>query len=196
MKSSNFEENQRIFTRFYVNFFQLLPHFQTAKLQWKMIQMRFTAPQNFHNHFLLISVFRFEIQPRCKTDGICHIYFENGKSLCSEINFANQIFSWTFDQPSNFQRIKHVFFNLEFFFGKLIMSSKNMSNSFFFFSILLNFTWFQLLYIPLVIYVPALAFNQVTGINLHMIANIVCAVCIFYTTLVSLLMRLYSHIPI
>ncbi|OXU24946.1 hypothetical protein TSAR_015669 [Trichomalopsis sarcophagae] len=44
----------------------------------------------------------------------------------------------------------------------------------------------MLLYIPLVIYVPALAFNQVTGVNLHMIASIVCAVCIFYTTLVSL----------
>ncbi|XP_014206395.1 sodium-coupled monocarboxylate transporter 1-like [Copidosoma floridanum] len=41
----------------------------------------------------------------------------------------------------------------------------------------------MLLYIPLVIYVPALAFNQVTGVNLHMIASIVCAVCIFYTTL-------------
>ena len=42
----------------------------------------------------------------------------------------------------------------------------------------------QLLYIPLVIYVPALAFNQVTGLNLHAIALLVCAVCIFYTTLV------------
>ncbi|XP_076239427.1 sodium-coupled monocarboxylate transporter 1 [Calliopsis andreniformis] len=41
----------------------------------------------------------------------------------------------------------------------------------------------MLLYIPLVIYVPALAFNQVTGMNLHAIALIVCAVCIFYTTL-------------
>ncbi|KZC08682.1 Sodium-coupled monocarboxylate transporter 2 [Dufourea novaeangliae] len=41
----------------------------------------------------------------------------------------------------------------------------------------------MLLYIPLVIYVPALAFNQVTGINLHAIALLVCAVCIFYTTL-------------
>ncbi|XP_017764407.1 PREDICTED: sodium-coupled monocarboxylate transporter 2-like isoform X1 [Eufriesea mexicana] len=41
----------------------------------------------------------------------------------------------------------------------------------------------MLLYIPLVIYVPALAFNQVTGINLHAIAILVCAVCIFYTTL-------------
>lgn len=42
----------------------------------------------------------------------------------------------------------------------------------------------QMLYIPLVIYVPALAFNQVTGINLHATAFLVCAVCIFYTTLV------------
>ncbi|XP_012281008.1 sodium-coupled monocarboxylate transporter 1 [Orussus abietinus] len=41
----------------------------------------------------------------------------------------------------------------------------------------------MLLYIPLVIYVPALAFNQVTGINLHVVAPLVCAVCIFYTTL-------------
>ncbi|CAH4038340.1 unnamed protein product [Pieris brassicae] len=41
----------------------------------------------------------------------------------------------------------------------------------------------MLLYIPIVIYVPALAFNQVTGINLHLITPIVCLVCIFYTTL-------------
>ncbi|KAK0176391.1 hypothetical protein PV328_000534 [Microctonus aethiopoides] len=42
---------------------------------------------------------------------------------------------------------------------------------------------YELLYIPLVIYVPALAFNQVTGIDLHIVAPLVCAVCIFYTTL-------------
>lgn len=63
----------------------------------------------------------------------------------------------------------------------------------------------MLLYIPIVIYVPALAFSQgkqkcilkfigtiyeiqfvilVTGINLHLITPIVCVVCIFYTTLV------------
>ncbi|XP_015525076.2 sodium-coupled monocarboxylate transporter 1 isoform X1 [Neodiprion lecontei] len=41
----------------------------------------------------------------------------------------------------------------------------------------------MLLYIPLVIYVPALAFNQVTGIQIHLITPIVCVVCIFYTTL-------------
>ncbi|KAL3283616.1 hypothetical protein HHI36_006755 [Cryptolaemus montrouzieri] len=41
----------------------------------------------------------------------------------------------------------------------------------------------MLLYIPIVIYVPALAFSQVTGINLHLITPLVCIVCIFYTTL-------------
>ncbi|XP_066143288.1 sodium-coupled monocarboxylate transporter 1-like isoform X2 [Euwallacea fornicatus] len=41
----------------------------------------------------------------------------------------------------------------------------------------------MLLYIPLVIYVPALAFSQVTGINLHLVTPVVCVVCIFYTTL-------------
>ncbi|KAG7313328.1 hypothetical protein JYU34_000439 [Plutella xylostella] len=40
-----------------------------------------------------------------------------------------------------------------------------------------------MLYIPIVIYVPALAFSQVTGVNLHLISPIVCVVCIFYTTL-------------
>ncbi|XP_046397318.1 sodium-coupled monocarboxylate transporter 2-like isoform X2 [Ischnura elegans] len=40
-----------------------------------------------------------------------------------------------------------------------------------------------LLYIPVVIYVPALAINQVSGVNIHLITPIVCLVCIFYTTL-------------
>ncbi|XP_039285768.1 sodium-coupled monocarboxylate transporter 2 isoform X1 [Nilaparvata lugens] len=40
-----------------------------------------------------------------------------------------------------------------------------------------------ILYIPVVIYVPALAFNQVTGMSVHTITPIVCLVCIFYTTL-------------
>ncbi|KAJ8940059.1 hypothetical protein NQ314_010893, partial [Rhamnusium bicolor] len=42
----------------------------------------------------------------------------------------------------------------------------------------------MLLYIPIVIYVPALAFSQVTGINLHLVTPVVCIVCIFYTTLI------------
>lgn len=37
-------------------------------------------------------------------------------------------------------------------------------------------------YLPIVIYVPALAFNQVTGINIHVITPIVCLICIFYTS--------------
>ncbi|XP_051172195.1 sodium-coupled monocarboxylate transporter 1-like [Leptopilina boulardi] len=36
-------------------------------------------------------------------------------------------------------------------------------------------------WLPIVIYVPALAFNQVTGINIHIITPFVCVVCIFYT---------------
>lgn len=63
-------------------------------------------------------------------------------------------------------------------------------------------------WLPVVIYVPALAFNQgtllnkmihvaqslylhfgylisVTGVNIHVITPIVCIVCIFYTSLVS-----------
>ncbi|XP_044729523.1 sodium-coupled monocarboxylate transporter 1-like [Chrysoperla carnea] len=38
-----------------------------------------------------------------------------------------------------------------------------------------------ILWLPIVIYVPALALNHVTGINTHVITPIVCAVCIFYT---------------
>ncbi|XP_065361339.1 sodium-coupled monocarboxylate transporter 1 isoform X2 [Calliphora vicina] len=38
-----------------------------------------------------------------------------------------------------------------------------------------------LIWLPIVIYVPALAFNQVTGVNIHIITPVVCIVCIFYT---------------
>ncbi|CAH0545847.1 unnamed protein product [Brassicogethes aeneus] len=38
-------------------------------------------------------------------------------------------------------------------------------------------------YIPIVIYIPALAFNQVTGMSIHYITPIICAICIFYTTI-------------
>ncbi|KAH8359979.1 hypothetical protein KR093_009843, partial [Drosophila rubida] len=44
------------------------------------------------------------------------------------------------------------------------------------------FTLTTLIWLPIVIYVPALAFNQVTGINVHVITPVVCIVCIFYTT--------------
>ncbi|XP_026284118.2 sodium-coupled monocarboxylate transporter 1 [Frankliniella occidentalis] len=41
----------------------------------------------------------------------------------------------------------------------------------------------QLLYMPVVIYVPCLALNQVSGISVHLISPIACLICIFYTTL-------------
>ncbi|KAJ8920690.1 hypothetical protein NQ315_004829 [Exocentrus adspersus] len=47
----------------------------------------------------------------------------------------------------------------------------------------LLFTLGLLSWLPLVIYVPALAFNQVTGINVHLITPIVCVICIFYTSM-------------
>ncbi|XP_058447773.1 sodium-coupled monocarboxylate transporter 1-like [Malaya genurostris] len=43
------------------------------------------------------------------------------------------------------------------------------------------FTAATLLHLPIVIFVPALAFNQVSGINVHFITTVVCTVCIFYT---------------
>ncbi|XP_055545367.1 sodium-coupled monocarboxylate transporter 1-like isoform X1 [Wyeomyia smithii] len=43
------------------------------------------------------------------------------------------------------------------------------------------FTLATLLHLPIVIFVPALAFNQVSGINVHFITTVVCTVCIFYT---------------
>nr|XP_022915696.1 sodium-coupled monocarboxylate transporter 2-like [Onthophagus taurus] len=45
------------------------------------------------------------------------------------------------------------------------------------------YTIYMLLYLPVVIFVPALALAQVTGINIYLITPITCGVCIFYTTL-------------
>lgn len=42
---------------------------------------------------------------------------------------------------------------------------------------------FVVLKLPIMIYVPALAFNQTTGIEIHLITPIVMAICIFYTCL-------------
>ncbi|KAG5889642.1 hypothetical protein JTB14_028921 [Gonioctena quinquepunctata] len=41
----------------------------------------------------------------------------------------------------------------------------------------------EVMFLPIIIYVPSLAFNQVTGINIHLIGSIVAVVCIFYTFL-------------
>lgn len=40
-----------------------------------------------------------------------------------------------------------------------------------------------IVWLPIVIYVPALAFNQTTGVNIHIITPVVMSVCIFYTYL-------------
>ncbi|XP_075146357.1 sodium-dependent multivitamin transporter [Haematobia irritans] len=37
------------------------------------------------------------------------------------------------------------------------------------------------LMLPVFIFIPALAFSQVTGLNIHLINTIVCAICVFYT---------------
>uniref|UniRef100_A0A182Q1N6 Sodium-coupled monocarboxylate transporter 1 n=1 Tax=Anopheles farauti TaxID=69004 RepID=A0A182Q1N6_9DIPT len=39
------------------------------------------------------------------------------------------------------------------------------------------------LWMPIVIYVPALAFNQVTGLSIHTVTPIVCLICMFYTSI-------------
>ncbi|CAD6991220.1 sodium-coupled monocarboxylate transporter 2 [Ceratitis capitata] len=39
------------------------------------------------------------------------------------------------------------------------------------------------LILPVVIFIPALAFSQVTGLNIHMVNAIVCSICAFYTML-------------
>ncbi|KAL3283359.1 hypothetical protein HHI36_006507 [Cryptolaemus montrouzieri] len=45
------------------------------------------------------------------------------------------------------------------------------------------FTFGIITWLPLVIYVPALAFNQVTGVNVHYTTPAVCIICIFYTSM-------------
>ncbi|KAG5681246.1 hypothetical protein PVAND_010697 [Polypedilum vanderplanki] len=45
------------------------------------------------------------------------------------------------------------------------------------------FSLATILWLPIVIYVPALAFNQTTGINIHIITPLVMSICIFYTSL-------------
>ncbi|XP_059617498.1 sodium-coupled monocarboxylate transporter 1-like [Phlebotomus argentipes] len=49
-----------------------------------------------------------------------------------------------------------------------------------------------MLFVPVIIYVPALAFNQVTGINVHLVTPIICAICIFYTTVGGLKAVVYT----
>lgn len=59
----------------------------------------------------------------------------------------------------------------------ILSRSKLIISPFFLFSIIPT----QILFLPIVLYVPALAFNQVTGANIYLISIIVCVVCVFYT---------------
>ncbi|XP_029174079.1 sodium-coupled monocarboxylate transporter 1-like [Nylanderia fulva] len=45
------------------------------------------------------------------------------------------------------------------------------------------FTISLFMYVPIVIYVPAIAFAQVTNLSVHMITPILCIVCIIYTSI-------------
>ncbi|GAB1858968.1 Sodium-coupled monocarboxylate transporter 1 [Camponotus japonicus] len=45
------------------------------------------------------------------------------------------------------------------------------------------FTISLFMYLPIVIYVPAIAFAQVTNLSVHMITPVVCIVCIIYTSI-------------
>ena len=49
------------------------------------------------------------------------------------------------------------------------------------------------MYIPIVVYVPALAFSQVTGYSVHAITPVFSIVCITYTSMVSKLAYLVTH---
>ncbi|XP_037806528.1 sodium-coupled monocarboxylate transporter 2 isoform X1 [Lucilia sericata] len=39
----------------------------------------------------------------------------------------------------------------------------------------------EMFFLPIILYVPAIAFNQVTGINIHIISSVICVICVFYT---------------
>ncbi|KAF2894935.1 hypothetical protein ILUMI_11239, partial [Ignelater luminosus] len=45
------------------------------------------------------------------------------------------------------------------------------------------YTVASLLFLPVIIYAPSLAFNQVTGFDLHIIAPIMSLICVFYTAI-------------
>ncbi|KAF5302557.1 hypothetical protein FQR65_LT00929 [Abscondita terminalis] len=45
------------------------------------------------------------------------------------------------------------------------------------------YTFSCILFMPFLIYTPALAFNQMSGIDLHIIAPVMTVICVFYTTI-------------
>ncbi|XP_069699546.1 sodium-coupled monocarboxylate transporter 2-like isoform X2 [Periplaneta americana] len=56
------------------------------------------------------------------------------------------------------------------------------------------YTISMLLYMPIVVYVPALAFSQVSDVKLHLITPAVCIICIFYTMLGGLKAVVWSDL--
>ncbi|XP_063914114.1 sodium-coupled monocarboxylate transporter 2-like isoform X2 [Zophobas morio] len=50
----------------------------------------------------------------------------------------------------------------------------------------------EILFLPTLIYIPSLAFSQVSGIDHHLIGIIACAVCVFYTILGGLRAVVYT----
>ncbi|XP_031348705.1 sodium-coupled monocarboxylate transporter 2-like [Photinus pyralis] len=50
-----------------------------------------------------------------------------------------------------------------------------------------------LCYCPVVAYIPAIAFSQATMVNPHIITPIVCAVCVFYTTIGGFKAVVWTH---
>uniref|UniRef100_A0A1B0A5W9 Sodium/solute symporter n=1 Tax=Glossina pallidipes TaxID=7398 RepID=A0A1B0A5W9_GLOPL len=41
----------------------------------------------------------------------------------------------------------------------------------------------EMFFLPIILYVPSIAFNQVTGINVHVISTVICIICVIYTIL-------------
>ncbi|KAE8751285.1 hypothetical protein FOCC_FOCC001856 [Frankliniella occidentalis] len=46
----------------------------------------------------------------------------------------------------------------------------------------------QIVWLPIVMYIPALAFEQVTKVDLHIVGPVVCLVCIYYTTVAIMML--------
>lgn len=44
------------------------------------------------------------------------------------------------------------------------------------------YTVYILLYVPVTVYIPALAFQQATGISIHYVTPVACLICMFYTS--------------
>ncbi|XP_005175877.1 sodium-coupled monocarboxylate transporter 2 isoform X1 [Musca domestica] len=39
----------------------------------------------------------------------------------------------------------------------------------------------EIFFLPIILYVPAIAFSQVTGVNTHIVSGVICVICVFYT---------------